>query len=71
MATLQFQREQLRKELCVIDLKLQALKSKGVCDMTSLKQLQDAQVRNQQLLQMIEDHLKISSKSKSGSETPK
>tara|TARA_R110002072_G_scaffold45422_7_gene126379 strand:+ start:1431 stop:1634 length:204 start_codon:yes stop_codon:yes gene_type:complete len=60
MATLQFQREQLAKELCVIELKLQALKRQGVCDISALKQLQDAQARHQQLLQMINQHLKLS-----------
>ncbi len=60
MATLQFQREQLAKELCVIELKLQGLKSRGMCDLSSLKQLQDAQTRHLQLLQMIDQHLKIS-----------
>lgn len=59
MATLQFQREQLAKELCVIELKLQSLRRKGVCDISSLKQLQDDQTRHQQLLQMIDQHLKI------------
>lgn len=61
MATLQFQREQLAKELCVIELKLQALKKRGVCDLPSLTQLQDDQIRHQQLLEMIDQHLKISS----------
>lgn len=60
MATLQFQREQLAKELCVIELKLQALKSRGICDLSSLTQLQDDQVRHQQLLEMIDQHLRIS-----------
>ena len=60
MATLQFQREQLAKELCVIHLKLQGLRGRGVCDLTSLKQLQDDQIRHQQLLDMIDQHLKIS-----------
>ena len=60
MATLQFQRDQLAKELCVIELKLQALKGRDICDMSSLKQLQDNQARHLQLLQMIDQHLKIS-----------
>ena len=60
MATLQFQREQLAKELCVIELKLQGLRGREICDLSSLKQLQDAQVRNIQLLEMIDQHLKIS-----------
>jgi hypothetical protein len=61
MATLQFQREQLSKELCVIELKLQALRSRGICDLPSLKQLQDDQMRHLQLLKMIDQHLNISS----------
>ena len=60
MATLQFQREQLAKELCVIHLKLQGLRGREICDLTSLKQLQDDQVRHQQLLDMIDHHLNIS-----------
>ncbi len=60
MATLQFQREQLAKELCVIELKLQGLKGRGICDLPSLKQLQDDQIRHKQLLDMIDQHLKIS-----------
>tara|TARA_R110001592_G_scaffold177076_2_gene417294 strand:- start:108210 stop:108413 length:204 start_codon:yes stop_codon:yes gene_type:complete len=60
MATLQFQREQLAKELCVIELKLQGLRARGICDLSSLKQLQDAQARHIQLLDMIDQHLKIS-----------
>ena len=60
MATLQFQREQLAKELCVIELKLQVLRRDGVCDMSALKQLQDGQMRNKQLLEMIDQHLKLS-----------
>ena len=60
MATLQFQREQLAKELCVIELKLQALKREGVCNINALKQLQDGQTRHQQLLEMIDQHLKLS-----------
>lgn len=59
MATLQFQREQLAKELCVIQLKLQALKARGVCELSSLTQLQDDQIRHQQLLNMIDEHLRI------------
>lgn len=57
MTTLQFQRARLRKELCVIELKLKALKENGVCDLASLSQLQDAQMRHQNLLTMIEQHL--------------
>ena len=57
MTTLKFQRARLRKELCVIELKLKALKERGVCDLTSLSQLQDAQMRHQNLLAMIEQHL--------------
>lgn len=60
MATLQFQREQLAKELCVIELKLQALKARGICNLSSLTQLQDDQMRHQQLLNMIDEHLRIS-----------
>ena len=60
MATLQFQREQLAKELCVIELKLQALSKDGVCDIGLLRQLQDSQTRNQQLLEMIDQHLRLS-----------
>jgi hypothetical protein len=64
MATLQFQREQLAKELCVIELKLQGLRGRGrgrgICDLTSLKQLQDDHTRHMQLLDMIDQHLKIS-----------
>lgn len=60
MATLQFQREQLSKELCVIELKLQALRKNGVCDLNVLRQLQDSQQRHQQLLEMIDHHLKLS-----------
>tara|TARA_B100001063_G_C16540962_1_gene441223 strand:+ start:190 stop:393 length:204 start_codon:yes stop_codon:yes gene_type:complete len=60
MATLQFQREQLAKELCVIELKLQSLKKEGVCDMNALRQLQDGQARHKQLLEMIDQHLKLS-----------
>lgn len=60
MATLQFQRQQLAKELCVIELKLQGLKGKDICDISSLKQLQDDRTRHMQLLQMIDQHLKIS-----------
>jgi len=60
MATLQFQREQLAKELCVIELKLQALRGRGICDLPSLKQLQDDQARHLQLLQMIDQHFNIS-----------
>ena len=60
MATLQFQREQLAKELCVIELKLKGLKGRVAYDLPSLKQLQDDQTRHLQLLQMIDQHLKIS-----------
>ncbi|MFT6030422.1 MAG: hypothetical protein ACI8O8_002167 [Oleiphilaceae bacterium] len=60
MATLQFQREQLAKELCVIELKLQGLRGRGICDLPSLKQLQDDHTRHMQLLDMIDQHLKIS-----------
>ena len=60
MATLQFQREQLAKELCVIHLKLQGIRGKGICDLSSLKQLQDDQIRHQHLLDMIDQHLRIS-----------
>jgi hypothetical protein len=64
MATLQFQREQLAKELCVIELKLRGLKSRGMCDLSSLKQLQDDQTRHLQLIQMIDQHLKLSTSAK-------
>jgi len=57
MTTLQFQRARLRKELCVIELKLQALRERGVCDLASLSQLQDAQTRHQNLLAMIDQHI--------------
>jgi len=60
MATLQFQREQLAKELCVIELKLQGLRGKGICDLPSLKQLQDNKTRHLQLLDLIDEHLRIS-----------
>lgn len=60
MATLQFQRQQLAKELCVIELKLQGLKERMIYDLPTLKQLQDDQTRHIQLLQMIDQHLKIS-----------
>lgn len=60
MATLQFQRDQLAKELCVIELKLQALEGRQICDISSLKQLQDNKARHIQLLEMIDQHLNIS-----------
>lgn len=61
MATLQFQREQLAKKLCVIKLKIQALRVGDICYISALQQLQDEQVRNEQLLQMIDQHLNLSS----------
>tara|TARA_R110002167_G_scaffold37371_8_gene117175 strand:- start:494 stop:697 length:204 start_codon:yes stop_codon:yes gene_type:complete len=60
MATLKFQRDQLTKELCVIELKLKALRGREICDISSLKQLEDDHTRHMQLLQMIDQHLKIS-----------
>jgi len=60
MATLQFQRDQLAKELCVIELKLQALEGRDIFDISSLKQLQDNKARHIQLLEMIDQHLNIS-----------
>lgn len=60
MATLQFQRDQLAKELCVIELRLQGLKGREIYDISSLRQLQDDQTRHVELLQMIDQHLNIS-----------
>lgn len=57
MTTLNFQRARLRKELCVIELKIKALKEREVCDMSLLSQLQDEKTRHQNLLSMIEQHL--------------
>ena len=57
MTTLNFQRARLRKELCVIELKLKALKEREVCDISLLSQLQDERTRHQNLLSMIEQHL--------------
>ena len=57
MTTLNFQRARLRKELCVIELKLKALKEREVCDMSLLSQLLDEKMRHQNLLSMIEQHL--------------
>jgi hypothetical protein len=60
MATLQFQRDQLAKELCVIELRLQGLKGREIYDISTLRQLQDDQTRHVELLQMIDQHLNIS-----------
>lgn len=65
MTTLNFQRARLRKELCVIELKIKALKEREICDMALLSQFQDERVRHQNLLSMIEQHLLESAKHQS------
>ncbi len=57
MTTLLFQKAQLQKELCVIELKLKSLDKGSKSDLTLLTQLQDARTRHRNLLNMIEQHL--------------